>query len=81
MGDTTLTLKFRGMEAEVLNRMIDSGLFNTKSEAIRSALVHFSLELGLLGKEKLWNEIQQFPKRKVAPQQLAKELDALENEA
>ncbi len=81
MEETALTLKFRGVEAEVLDRMVKSGLFNTKSEAIRSAFVHYSLELGFLGREQLWKQIQSFPKRDVAPSQLAKELDELENEA
>ena len=81
MVETALTLKFRGVEADVLNHMVESGLFNTKSEAVRSALVHYSLELGLLGRERLWKDLQKFPKRKVTPQQLAKDLEALENEA
>ena len=78
--ETNLTLKFRGIEAEVLDEMIKKGLFNTKSEAIRSALVHYSLELGLLGRARLWNEIKNFPKRKVSPKQLAKDLEKLEDE-
>jgi hypothetical protein len=77
---TTLTLKFRGVEADLLDKMIVSGLFNTKSEAVRSALVHYSLDLGLLGKEKLWKDIKKFPSRKVSPKQLAKDLENLENE-
>ncbi len=81
MSETALTLKFRGVEADVLNRMVDTGLFNTKSEAIRSALVHYSLELGLLGRERLWKEIQKFPRRKINPVQLAKDLETLEDEA
>jgi len=80
MDETTLTLKFRGIEAGILNKMVSSGLFNTKSEAIRSAIVHYSLELGLLGREKLWEEIQKFPRRSISSKQLAKELEILENE-
>tara|TARA_B100000315_G_scaffold226413_1_gene233332 strand:- start:121 stop:378 length:258 start_codon:yes stop_codon:yes gene_type:complete len=78
--ETSLTLKFKGMEAKVLDEMIKKGLFNTKSEAIRSALVHYSLELGLLGRAKLWKEIQEFPKRKITPEQLAQDLEKLEDE-
>ena len=80
MSETALTLKFRGIEADVLNKMVESGLFNTKSEAIRSALIHYSLELGLIGREKLWKEIRQFPKRVVSPKQLASDLETLEDE-
>lgn len=78
--ETNLTLKFRGIEAEILEEMIKKGLFNTKSEAIRSALVHYSLELGLLGRANLWKEIQKFPKRKITSEQLAKELERIEDE-
>lgn len=80
MTETNLTLKFRGAEANLLNKMVHVGLFNTKSEAIRSAIVHYSLELGLLGRERLWKEIQAYPRRKVTPKQLAKDLEAIENE-
>ncbi len=45
MAETTLTLKFRGLEASILNQMVDLGLFNTKSEAIRAALVKYAIFL------------------------------------
>ncbi len=80
MKNTTLTLEFKGIEANILDQMIKSGLFNTKSEAIRSALVHYSLELGLIGRERLWKEINKFPKRMVSAKQLAKDLEDLEDE-
>ncbi|MBI2136051.1 hypothetical protein HYU06_03200 [Candidatus Woesearchaeota archaeon] len=78
--ETSLTLKFRGIESQILNNMIDRGLFNTKSEAIRSALVHYSLELGFFDKQKLWQEIQLYPKRKVSAKQLAEDIDKIKNE-
>ncbi|MBI2144257.1 hypothetical protein HYU17_03860 [Candidatus Woesearchaeota archaeon] len=77
--ETTLTLKFRGTEANLLNEMISSGLFNTKSEAIRAAIVNYSLTLGLMERKDIWARIQKFPKRKVSPKQLAKDIEALEN--
>ena len=80
MADTRLTLKFRGTEANLLNEMVGSGLFNTKSEAIRAAVVNYSLTLGLLKRKDLWNKIRKFPKREVSPKQLAKDLEAMEND-
>ena len=79
MAETTLTLKFRGTEANLLNEMVESGLFNTKSEAIRAAIVNYSLTLGLLKRKDIWNKIQKFPRRRVSPVQLAKDLEAVEN--
>lgn len=78
--ETTLTLKFRGIEARLLDEMIKSGLFNTKSEAIRSALVKYGLDLGLLRRQKIWGRIEKYKKRKVSHRQLKKDLEMIENE-
>jgi Arc/MetJ-type ribon-helix-helix transcriptional regulator len=80
MAETTLTLKFRGTEANLLHEMVDSGLFNTKSEAVRAAIVNYSLTLGLLKRRDLWAKIQKFPRRNVSAQQLAKDLERIKNE-
>ncbi len=78
--ETTLTLKFRGVEARLLDEMISTGLFNTKSEAIRSALVKFGMDLGLLERKKLWVEIDRTKKRKVSPSRLVKDIERIEDE-
>ena len=78
--ETTLTLKFRGIEAHLLDEMIKSGLFNTKSEAIRSALVKYGLDLGLLKKQKIWGRIEGYKKRMVSAKQLKKDLEMIEDE-
>jgi len=77
--DTVLTLKFRGIEALLLDKMVTSGLFNTKSEAIRAALVRYGTELGLLERERLWAEIKKVKRRKVSPAKLKKDLERLED--
>ena len=46
--ESTLTIKFRGAEAELLDRLVRSGLFATKSEAIRAAVLKYGVDLGLL---------------------------------
>ena len=78
--ETTLTLKFRGVEAALLEEMISSGLFNTKSEAIRSAIVKFGLDLGLLKRKKLWADIRRHTPRKVSASRLKKDLERIEDE-
>lgn len=77
--ETVLTLKFRGIEALLLDKMVTSGLFNTKSEAIRAALVRYGTELGLLERERLWAEIKKAKRRKVTPAKLKKDLERLED--
>jgi len=51
--ESKLTLKFRGLEAKVLDEFVRLGLFNTKSEAVRAAIVKYAIDSGLLAKEEL----------------------------
>lgn len=78
--ETALTLKFRGVEAQLLDELIKNGLFSSKSEAIRAALIHYFIELGLLRRKQLWGRIQSFPRRNVTPEQLAKDIKKIKNE-
>jgi Arc/MetJ-type ribon-helix-helix transcriptional regulator len=77
---TTLTLKFKGIEAHLLKQMVDLGLFNTKSEAIRSALIKYAIDLNLLDRKTIWHEIQAHKKRKVSPEQLAVDIQSIRDE-
>lgn len=78
MRDTTLTLKFRGLEAELLEEMVRLGLFNSKSEAIRAAIVKFAVDSGLLSREDLWKRVKVHKRRDVSPGELEKDLQRLE---
>jgi len=78
MQNTTLTLKFRGLEAELLEEMVRLGLFNSKSEAIRAAIMKYAVDSGLLSREDLWKRIKTHERRGVSPGQLEKELQKLE---
>ena len=75
--ESSLTLKFRGVESEILNEMVESGLFATKSEAIRAALVKYAMDVGMFSRGELWGAIDSFPKRKVTAAQLEKDLKRL----
>ncbi len=74
---TTLTLKFKGIEAHLLKQIVDLGLFNSKSEAIRSALIKYAIDLNLFDQKTIWYEIQAHKKRKVSPEQLAVDLQSI----
>ena len=75
---STLTLKFRGLEAELLEEMVRLGLFNSKSEAIRAAVMKYAVDSGLLSREDLWKRVRAQKRRVVSPRQLEKELQRLE---
>ncbi|MFZ0966526.1 MAG: hypothetical protein WAN82_07880 [Candidatus Bathyarchaeia archaeon] len=78
MADTTLTLKFRGLEAELLEEMVKLGLFNSKSEAIRAAIMKYAVDSGLLSREDLWKRVKAHKRRKVSPDELEKDLQSFE---
>ncbi len=76
--ESTLTLKFRGLEAKVLEEFVRLGLFNTKSEAVRAAIVKYAIDSGLLAREELWEGVRSYKRRKVSAKSLAKELQKIE---
>lgn len=77
--ESSLTIKFRGAEAALLDRLVRSGLFATKSEAIRAALVKYGADLGLLRARDLWTAIKASPKRRVSAAQLRKDVRKAED--
>ncbi len=77
--ESTLTVKFRGAEADLLERLVRSGLFATKSEALRAALVKYGADLGLLKARDLWSAIDARPRRRVAPIRLREDVRKAED--
>ncbi len=77
--ESSLTIKFRGAEAELLDRLVRSGLFATKSEAIRAALVKYGADLGLLRAKDLWTAIRVSPRRRASLAQLRKDVRKAED--
>lgn len=79
--ESSLTIKFRGAEAELLDRLVRSGLFATKSEAVRAALVKYGSDLGLLRAKDLWTAIDTSPRRRVRALQLLQDVKKAEDAA
>jgi len=48
---TTLTIRFNGLQEQILDRLVKAGVAETKSEAVRMSLVNFASELGILDDE------------------------------
>jgi len=68
------------MEEKVLEMMIQMGFFSNKDEAVRTAVIKYAMDLGLLKPEEIWKEIENYKRRKITPEQLMKDLEAIENE-
>lgn len=77
--ESALTVKFRGAEAALLDRLVRSGLFATKSEALRAALVKYGADLGLLRARDLWAAIDTRPRRRVATAKLREQIRKAED--
>ena len=77
--ESSLTIKFRGAEAELLDRLVRSGLFATKSEAVRAALVNYGADLGLLRARDLWRAIDTRARRRVSTSKLREQVRKAED--
>jgi len=67
-------------EDDALERMVEVGLFPSKDEAARAAIIKYAADLGLISPEILWQKITKHKRRKVTPTQLMKDIDAVRNE-
>ncbi len=78
MGSTAI--KLEKTEDEALEKIVKSGLFPNKGEAARAAIVKYAYDLGILSPKILWSKIAKHKRRHVTPEQLKKDLEAIENE-
>lgn len=76
---TNLSIKFKGLEDRILNEIVDLGLFSTKSEAVRAALVKYAMDMNLFNRKSLWEEIEKAPRRNISAKKLMAELEKLES--
>lgn len=77
---TDIAIKLEKTEEDVLEKMVQVGLFPSKDEAARAAIIKYASDLGIFSPEILWNKIGKYKRRKVTPKQLMKELELIENE-
>ena len=76
---SSLTLKLRGAEVELLDRMVRSGLFATKSEAIRAALMKYGTDLGFLRTPDPWARVEARPRRRISIEDLREKVRKAED--
>ena len=72
---STLTIKFHGIQDEILKAITASGIAESKSEAVRMALLKFGLDLGIFeSKEILSNLRIELKKDPLTPEQVNKRI-------
>jgi Arc/MetJ-type ribon-helix-helix transcriptional regulator len=75
-----LKLHLEKAEEEALNHLVKVGLFTNRDEAARAAILKYAMDIGVLNRQAIWQEMEKVKRRKVTPEQLAKDLETLEDE-
>ncbi|MDI6885793.1 MAG: hypothetical protein QMD22_05500 [archaeon] len=79
---SSVTVKFRGILEEILDKMVEYGIAETKSEAIRVAILNFGIEMGLLGEQGLINSLrEQLAEGKISQEKVAEEIERVKIES
>jgi Arc/MetJ-type ribon-helix-helix transcriptional regulator len=74
-------IKLERAEEDALERMVKVGLFPSRDEAARAAIIKYAADLGLMSPDMLWQKITRHKRRKVTPAQLMRDIEAISNEA
>lgn len=68
-------IKLEKAEEEALEQMVNIGLFASKDEAARAAIVKYASDPRILSPAILWNKIDKYKRRKVTTEQLMEDLE------
>jgi hypothetical protein len=78
----TVTLKAKGLQNEILERMVSLGLASTKKEAIEFALLKTAFDIGLLKSEEIIKFVDKLTdKKRMRPEEVAAEVKRAKNES
>ncbi len=79
---SSVTVKFRGIPEEILNKMVEYGIAETKSEAIRVAILNFGIEMGLLSEQGLIKSLREhLAEGKISQKEVAEEIERVKIES
>jgi hypothetical protein len=79
---TTVTLKAKGLQNEILERMVSLGLASTKKEAVEFALLKTAFDIGLLKSEEIIKFVDKLTeKKRMTPDEVAAEIERIKNES
>ena len=78
---TTLTVKFEGVQEKILDSITANGIAQTKSEAIRMALLKFALDTGIIDVRELVKSIRDnLSGSSKSPEVILTEIESVKNE-
>ncbi|MDI6753686.1 MAG: hypothetical protein QME78_04740 [Thermodesulfobacteriota bacterium] len=74
-------LNLEKAEREALDHLVKAGFFPSRGEAARAAILKYAMDIGVLNRQAIWQEMETAKRREVTPKQLAKDLESLEDES
>ncbi len=78
---TTLTIKFSGLQEEILERLVKAGVAQSKSEAIRMALLNFAYSVNLMSDEVIVDFLRkELAKSPMSPEEMFAAIERAKNE-
>ncbi len=69
------------VEQEALDHLVKAGIFLSRDEAARAAILKYAMDIGVLNRKSIWQEMETVKRRKITPKQLDKDLETLEDES
>ena len=79
---TTLTIKFHGYQEDILQKIMSAGIAETKSEAIRMALLKFAVDIGIIDEIKLLKGVRkELAKDKLFSDEILKKISDVKDES
>ena len=74
-------LNLEKAEQEALDHLVEVGFFPSRDEAARAAILKYAMDIGVLNRKTIWQEMETAKRRRITPKQLAKDLENLEDES
>jgi Arc/MetJ-type ribon-helix-helix transcriptional regulator len=74
-------LNLEKAEQEALDHLVEAGIFPSRDEAARAAILKYAMDIGVLNRKAVWQEMETAKRREITPKQLAKDLETLEDES
>ena len=74
-------LNLEKAEQEALDHLVEVGFFPSRDEAARAAILKYAMDIGVLNRKAIWQEMETAKRRRITPKQLAKDLENLEDES
>jgi len=79
---SAVTIRFEGIQDEILNALVEMGVARTKSEAIRMALLNFGMDMGIVQSKRLLTALRrELRTNPISPDEVRKRMKKARHES